>query len=280
MRSIRCAFLLGLLVARLPAGELIFQGSDTLGAKMVPQLTEAYQAGRPDLRFEISAEGSSSAFAGLLNGRCDIGMSSRVAKPEEHKRFETQGLRLTEHTVCYDMIAVIVNAENPVESFAVKDLEKIFTGEVTNWENYGGKGTISVYTRNTSSGTYKSFQKLAMNGRDYGEKTQKMPGGGDVHLEVSRNRLGIGYSGLAWAHKKGIRPVKIDGIAPVVANAPKHPLSRKLYFYTVGETSKEAADFIKWTTTSAEAAKIIDRVGFISLYTVDQARKEAEKRKK
>jgi phosphate transport system substrate-binding protein len=244
--------------------KLVFKGSDTLGAKMVPQLTEAYTAAGNNVGFEIAAEGSSAAFSNLLAGTADIGMSSRDVKSEETDAFTAKGEELVETIAGIDMIAVVVNKKNGVRDLTVKQIEGIFTGDITDWSEVGGAaGAISVYTRNTTSGTYKSFQEMAMDKRDYGSSTQKMAGTEQIATEVANNTNGIGYVGLAFAEKDGLRSVKVEGVAAKVKNKAKYPLSRSLYFYTVGKPEGEAKKFLDWATTSEKAAEVIEAVGFI-----------------
>jgi len=243
---------------------LVFKGSDTLGAKMVPQLTEAYTAAGNKVGFEIAAEGSSAAFSNLLAGTADIGMSSRDVKAEEKDAFTAKGEKLVEIVAASDMIAVIVNDKNGVRDLTVKQIEGIFTGDITDWSEVGGKaGAISVYTRNTTSGTYKSFQEMAMDKRDYGSSTQKMAGNEQIAAEVANNPNGIGYVGLAYAEKDGARAVKVAGVSAKPKNADSYALSRKLYYYVIGEPTGEAKKFLDWATTSDGAAKVIETVGFI-----------------
>src|SRR5260370_40821558 len=107
--------------------------------------------------------------------------------------------------VAYDGIAVIVNAGNPVKSLTKKQVEQIFTGEVTDWSAVGGSGgKISIYTRNTSSGTYSDFKELAMKKRDYAPGSQKMAGNGQIPAEVGKNPNGGGSLGLADTQCGGI----------------------------------------------------------------------------
>ncbi len=154
--------------------KLVIKGSDTLGAKMVPQLAEAYKAAGNNVNFEIAAEGSSQCFTALLDGTADFGMSSRAVKAKEKNQFATKGQELVEHVAGVDMIAVIVNEANGVKALTKEQVEGIFTGAITDWSEVGGKaGKINAYTRNTASGTYKTFQKLAMSKKDYGQNTQK-----------------------------------------------------------------------------------------------------------
>ncbi|MBG7608598.1 MAG: phosphate ABC transporter substrate-binding protein [Verrucomicrobia bacterium] len=246
--------------------KLVFKGSDTLGAKMVPQLTEAYTAAGNKVGFEIAAEGSSAAFSNLLAGTADIGMSSRDAKDKEKDAFTAKGQELVEIVAGYDMIAVVTNKKNGVRGLTVKQIEGIFTGDITDWSEVGGAaGAISVYTRNTTSGTYKSFQGMAMDKRDYGTSTNKMAGNEQIADEVANNANGIGYVGLAYADKDGLRSVKIDGEAAKPRNKDTYPLSRTLFYYTVGQPEGEAKKFLAWATGDPAAAKVINAVGFIAI---------------
>ncbi|MGB2403079.1 MAG: phosphate ABC transporter substrate-binding protein [Akkermansiaceae bacterium] len=244
--------------------KLVIKGSDTLGAKMVPQLAEAYKAAGNNVNFEIAAEGSSSCFTALLDGTADFGMSSRSVKANEKNKFATKGQELVEHVAGIDMIAVIVNESNGVKKLSKEQVEGIFTGAITDWSEIGGKaGTINAYTRNTASGTYKTFQKLAMSKNDYGQNTQKMAGNTQIADAVANDVNGIGYVGLAYLGADGIAPASVDGVLPTPEKASDYALSRNLYYYTVGEPAGETAKFINWATAAAEAAAVITKVGFI-----------------
>ncbi|MGJ8676623.1 MAG: phosphate ABC transporter substrate-binding protein [Akkermansiaceae bacterium] len=245
--------------------KLVIKGSDTLGAKMVPQLAEAYKAAGNNVSFEIAAEGSSTCFTALLGGTADFGMSSRGIKSSEKDSFAAAGKECLEHVAGVDMIAVVVNEANGVKSLTKAQIAGIFTGTITDWSEVGGKaGAINAYTRNTSSGTYKTFQKLAMDKKDYGENTQKMAGNEQIAAETAKDTNGIGYVGLAYVDRDGIAPVSVDGVLPTPDKASEYALSRNLYYYTVGEPTGEAAKFIKWSTTTPEAGAIIEKVGFIA----------------
>src|SRR4051794_3846778 len=126
----------GAIVAR---GEtLIIKGSDTLGAKLVPQLSEEFKAQHPDTTFNIAAEGSTTGIAAIIDGTAQIGMASRPTKPEEVAAAKAKGVTFKETIVAYDGIAVIVNSANPVKSLTKKQVEQIFTGDVRDWSAVGG----------------------------------------------------------------------------------------------------------------------------------------------
>ena len=244
--------------------KIVIAGSDTLGAKMVPQLKEAYVAAGNKVDFEIAAEGSSQAFTTLLAGTSDIGMSSRDVKEEETNKFAAKGQKLVEHVAGWDMIGIVINEKNGVRDLTLKQIEGIFTGDIKDWSEVGGKaGKISVYTRNTASGTYKTFQELAMKKRDYGTNTQKMAGNEQIATEVASNPNGIGYVGLAYTEKDGLKTAKVEGVTAKPRNKAEYPLSRKLYYYTVGEPTGESKKFLDWAIKSDAAKAIIDKVGFI-----------------
>ena len=171
------------------AEKLVIKGSDTLGAKLVPQLAEQFKAQHPGTTFDIAAEGSTTGIAAIIDGTAQIGMSSRRAKPAEVGAASAKGVHMKPTIVAYDGIAVIVNSGNPIKSLTKKQVEQIFTGDVTDWSAVGGSGgKISVYTRNTSSGTYSDFKELAMKKRDYAGGSQKMAGNEQIAAEVGKNR--------------------------------------------------------------------------------------------
>jgi phosphate transport system substrate-binding protein len=249
----------------LSAQKLVIKGSDTLGAKLVPTLAEEYKAGHSGVSFEIAAEGSTTGIAAIIDGTAQVGMSSRHAKPTEVSAGQAKGVKLKATTVAFDGMAVIVHATNPISKLTKRQVEQIFTGDVADWSAVGGQpGKFSIYTRNTSSGTYSDWKDLAMKKRNYAESSQKMAGNEQITAEVAKNPSGIGYVGLAYIHDPGIKVVAIDGLLPTRADivSGKYPYSRPTFYYTNGEPTGEAAKFIAFTL-SAEGQKIAEKVGFV-----------------
>src|SRR3954454_21346970 len=128
------------LMASAYADRLVIKGSDTLGAKLVPQLAEQFKAQNPGTTFDIAAEGSTTGVAAIIDGTAQIGMSSRRAKPAEMSAASAKGVHMKPTIVAYDGIAVIVSSGNSVKSLTKKQVEQIFTGEVTDWSAVGGSG--------------------------------------------------------------------------------------------------------------------------------------------
>jgi phosphate transport system substrate-binding protein len=259
--------ILGAAICLTRADTLVIKGSDTLGAKLVPQLAEEFKAQHPGTTFYIAAEGSTTGIAAIIDGTAQIGMSSREAKPQEIATAKSKGVELKPTTVAYDGLGVIVNASNPITNLTKKQVEQIFTGDVTDWSGVGGKpGKISVYTRNTSSGTYSDWKELAMKKRDYAPSAQKMAGHEQIAAEVGKNPDGVGYVGLAYMKASGIKIVTIDGVAPTQATvvAKQYPYARPTFYYTNGAPTGLAKDFVDFTIGPA-GQKIVDRVGFVPL---------------
>ena len=246
---------------------LVIKGSDTLGAKLVPQLSEEFKAQHPDTTFNIAAEGSTTGIAAIIDGTAQIGMASRPTKPEEVAAAKAKGVTFKETTVAWDGIAVIVNSANPVKSLTKKQVEQVFTGDVTDWSAVGGSaGKISAYTRNTSSGTYSEFKELAMKKRDYAPDSQKMAGNEQIASEVAKNPNGVGYVGLAYTKASGIKVIGIDGAMPskesVLGKA--YPYARPTFYYTNGEPAGVAKQFVDFTVSDA-GQKIVEQVGFVPI---------------
>jgi phosphate transport system substrate-binding protein len=247
------------------AQKLVIKGSDTLGAKLVPTLAEEYKAQRPGVSFEIAAEGSTTGISAVIDGTAQIGMSSRRAKPTEASAATAKGVTLKPIIVAYDGMAVIVNANSPIAKLTLRQVEQIFTGDVTDWSAVGGKpGKISVYTRNTSSGTYSDWKDLAMKKRDYAKSSQKMAGNEQIAAEVAKNPNGVGYVGLAYINAEGIKVVAIDGVIPSKETvlSKKYAYARPTFYYTNGDATGEAAKFIEFTLSDA-GQQIAGKIGFV-----------------
>lgn len=255
------------LATSAQADRLVIKGSDTLGARLVPQLAEAFKVQHPDITFDIAAEGSTTGIAAIIDGTAQIGMASRRAKPVEVGAASGRGVNMKPTIVAYDGIAVIVNSANPIKGLTRKQVEQIFSGDVIDWSAFGGNpGNISVYTRNTSSGTYSEFKELATKKRDYAPSAQKMAGNEQIASEVGKNVNGIGYVGLAYIKAGGIKLMAIDGAMPSVQSvqARTYAYARPTFYYTNGEPIGAAKEFLEFTIGPA-GQRIVGQVGFVPI---------------
>lgn len=263
IRSCIAPIVLAILTVSASAQSISIKGSDTLGAKLVPQLAEAFKSLHADVKFEIAAEGSSTAFPALANGTAQIGMSSRKAKPEEITAARAKGVTLNEIVVCHDMLVVITNKSNQIKALTKDQVAKIFTGQVKDWSEVGGRpGPISIYTRNTSSGTYRDWQTLAMRGRNYSSSSLKMASTEQIAQEVARNKNGIGYVGFAFAKASGVTNVMINGVKPIAANAATYIYSRACYLYVPESADDISKEFVAFASSPA-GQEIARKIGFV-----------------
>ncbi len=267
-KSALLALALGLAGLVDAAEKIVIKGSDTLGAKMVPQLAEEFKAIKSkegvEVIFEIAAEGSSTGIAAVIDGTADLGMSSRESKSTEQSKALLKGIKLDPIEVAKDGIAIVVNEANPMDEISAREVEKIFTGEVESWSSINGEsGGISIYTRNTSSGTYAVFQQMALRKRDYATSSQKMAGNEQIASEVAKNANGIGYVGLAYLGTPGIKTLPVDGVTP---EKPSYPFARPLYLYHDGnkELRPIVQEFVDFCL-DPRGQKIVTDVHFISV---------------
>lgn len=250
------------------AEKIVIKGSDTLGAKMVPQMAEEFKAMKAkegvSVIFEIAAEGSSTGVAAVIDGTADLGMSSRDAKRTEISKGLLEGVKMEPIVVAKDGIALVAHESNPLDEISRREVEKIFTGDVDSWTSINGKsGGISIYTRNTSSGTYAAFQDMALRKRDYASSSQKMAGNEQIASEVAKNPNGVGYVGLAYIGTPGVKVLPVEGIMPDNAD---YPFARPLYYYF--DANKDlrpiVKDFVDFCL-SAKGQRIVEAVHFISI---------------
>jgi len=242
---------------------LRIRGSDTLGAKLMTSLAEAYKRQGGKASFDIGAEGSSTGFSSLAAGTADIAMSSRKIKADERTLCRSKGVKLHEIEFAWDMICVIVHKNNPVTAMSKKQLMQVFCGDVIDWSEIDAPaGPISVYTRNSSSGTYRDFSWMAMKDRRYGVNTQKMAGNEQIAAEVAANVRGIGYVGHAFANEKNIKIVSVDRAWPDPAHVKDYPLSRPTFLYLNGEPQGEIRAFVDFCA-SARGREVITQGGFV-----------------
>ena len=231
------------------AGSLKSVGSDTMN-NLVALWTEGFKEHYPSVREGIEGKGSSSAPPSLMEGTSTFGPMSRDWKPTEIDAFKDKfGYAPTVIPTAIDMLAVYVHKDNPIEGLSLQQVDAIFSKNrnggakeaITTWGDLGLKGEwrdkpISLYGRNSASGTYGYFKEHALFKGDFQSSVKEQPGSSSVVQSVASDKFGIGYSGIGYktadvrAIPLGLSP---DGplIAPEAANAysGEYPLSRFLY---------------------------------------------------
>ncbi|MDD4921866.1 MAG: phosphate ABC transporter substrate-binding protein [Bacteroidales bacterium] len=247
------------------------KGSDTC-LPLSQKFAEVYGNKNPGSGIAVIGGGSGVGLSALLSGTTDIAQSSRKMKISEKLKIQEAGKSVKETIIAYDALAVIVNPSNPVSKMSREQLESVFTGKVTNWNQVGGPDLkIIVYSRETSSGTYEFFKEHVMNKKNFASSALLMAATGAVVQSVSQTKGAIGYVGLAYVEKdvKALTVSYDQGktyVAPNVANAKsrKYPITRPLYYYYLAGSSAKINPFVSFILSS-EGQKIVLAEGFVPL---------------
>ena len=227
---------------------------------VISALGEAFEARSSGVTFTYNPTGSGSGIQAVLEGRCDIGLSSRNLREEEI----SSGLTAT--VLAYDGIAVIVNPENPVTDLGVDVIAQVYTGEITNWKDIGGQDAeIVLIGREAGSGTRDGFESVTGT-EDACQYRQELTSTGDVITAVSQNPNAIGYASLASV-KDSVRAVSVGGVMPTEAAVKdgSYVIQRPFILVTksdapLSETAQAFFDF----ATSADAASLISDAGAVA----------------
>ena len=265
MRKIKCLAAAVLLAAvaltgcsQKTTGAVATDGSTSM-EKVIGALGESFEEANSGVTFTYNPTGSGSGIQAVLEGRCDIGLSSRDLKEEE----SSQGLTAT--VLAYDGIAVIVNPENPVEDLDMETIAKLYTGEITNWKDVGGKDAqVVLIGREAGSGTRDGFESITGTAENC-QYRQELTSTGDVITAVAQNPDAIGYASLASV-KDSVRAVTVNGVAPSEATVKDGSYVIQRPFVLVTKTDAQlsaAAQAFYDFATSADAAQLISDAGAV-----------------
>ena len=270
------------------SGNLSSVGSDTLNNVMT-LWAENFKKEYPNVRIQIEGKGSSTAPPALISGTAQLGPMSREMKPTELDEFEKKfGYPPTKVRVAIDALAVYVNKDNPLEQLTLQQVDAVFsktrscggTADLGTWGALGLSGAwaqkpVSLYGRNSASGTYGFFKEHALCNGDFRDTVKEQPGSASVVQGVSEDMYGIGYSGIGYK-TSGVKSLALaakDG-APFVSTDPanvyagKYPLARFLYVYVNQPPNKPADPLVKQFLAfvlSQEGQTIVVKDGYLPL---------------
>jgi phosphate transport system substrate-binding protein len=233
------------------SGNISSVGSDTLN-NLMTHWAETFSRFYPNAKVQIEGKGSSTAPPALIAGTAQLGPMSREMKGTEVDQFEKKfGYKPLAIRTSVDALAVFVNKDNPIKCLSMSQVDAIFsksrrTGhkeDINTWGQLGLTGEwsqkpISLYGRNSASGTYGFFKEHVMKNGDYKDTVKEQPGSAAVVQGVTVDRYGAGYSGIGYA-TAGVRPVPLsekDGGKCVEATADNaysgaYPMARFLFVY-------------------------------------------------
>jgi phosphate transport system substrate-binding protein len=239
------------------SGNVSSVGSDTLN-NLMTHWAETFQKFYPNAKVQIEGKGSSTAPPALISGTAQLGPMSREMKGTELDAFEKKyGYKPTPIRTSVDALAVFVNKDNPIKCLSFKQVDGMFSksrrqgGEdITTWGQLGltsewANKPISLYGRNSASGTYGFFKEHALKNGDFKDIVKEQPGSAAVVQGATVDRFAVGYSGIGYV-TAGVRAVALtekDGGKCVEATADNsysgaYPLARFLYVYVNKAPSK------------------------------------------
>lgn len=268
------------------SGNLNSIGSDTLN-NLMTYWSEEFRSVYPNVNIQIEGKGSSTAPPALIEGTSQLGPMSRKMKDKELDAFEKQfGYKPTAIRVAIDALAVFAHKDNPVSGLTLQQVDSVFSSTykrggapIEDWGQLGltaewAAKPVSLYGRNSASGTYGYFKKTALKKGDYKSTVKEQPGSSAVVQGVASDLGGLGYSGIGYK-TSGVKALALaadDGVMyePSMENclSGKYPLARFLYVYVnkkPGETlDKLTLEFIK-SVLSKKGQEIVVKDGYFPL---------------
>ena len=259
--------LLGLVASTDAAPLDVFKGKEGTinisgGTAHIPVMRDAAQSimkTNPNIRITVAGGGSGVGVKMVGEGLVQIGNTGRQLKPDEIKNYG-----LVSFPFAIDGVAVVVHPQNPVSELSQQQLTSIFSGQITNWQQVGGKNArITLYSREDGSGTRETFETLAIKNGKTATSANVVNSNGAMKTAVSRDVNALGYVGIGHLNAQ-IKGIVLDGMKPSQQNATNgsYRVTRLLYMNTKGNPQGVVADFINYIY-SADGRKIITKAGYI-----------------
>jgi len=249
------------------AGNLVIKGSTTV-LPIAQKAVEAYMKANPDVSISLSGGGSSNGIKAIIDGSTDIANASRFIKDKEVKMAVEKGVYPVPYAIAYDSIIPVVHPSNPMTNITLDQLKAIYMGKITNFKEVGGPDLkIVVCSRDTSSGTYETWEGKVMKKERVTPRAQLMASNGAVVQAVSNNKYAIGYIGIGYVNSsvKSLTVNGIQGTNETTLNGT-FPISRPLFMFTNGWPTGDALNFINYMLNPEKGQKHVADSGYVPLY--------------
>lgn len=248
------------------AGEVVIKGSTTV-LPIAQAAAEKYMEANPDTKITVSGGGSGNGIKAIIDGSTDIADASRFIKEKEVQAAIEKGVYPVPFAVAMDALLPVVHPSNPITDLTPEQLRKIYTGEIKNWKQVGGPSmAIAVVGRDTSSGTYETWETKIMGKERVNERALIAASNGAMVQTVAQNKLAIGYIGLGYLNET-VKAVKVEGVmgSNETALNGKYPVSRYLYMFTNGWPEADPLNFINFILSPAGQDVVAD-TGYVPLH--------------
>jgi phosphate transport system substrate-binding protein len=250
------------------------KGSDTM-VNLVQILAEEYMDKNPGTPIAVLGGGSGTGITGLINQTCDIANTSRDIRPKEIDQAWDKGVSPKPFVVAVDGLSIVVNEKNPVEQLTVAQVGAMYRGEIKNWQAVGGaKQAVSLYGRQSNSGTYVFMQEFVLGNKNYSTDMKEMNGNAQILEGILQDEGAVGYVYDENKQiRKGIKILKISreasgtGYMPTdkaAVDSGAYPIARPLYMATNGKPKGAVAAFLQWIV-GPEGQAIVEREGFFTV---------------
>lgn len=251
--------------ACLASDQISIKGSTTV-LPIAQRTAEVFMNKNSDVNISVQGGGSGVGIAALIDGTTDIADASRAIKDKELKKAVSNGVIPKANVVAMDGIAVIVNNSNSLKKLSIKQIKAIYTGKISNWPDVGGSGgQIVVISRDSASGTFEAFSKLALSKSRVRPDALLSASNQAVAQTVARTPGAIGYVGLGYV-SDNVKAITVNGVEclkeTVLTGA--YPLARPLFMYTNGKPTgviKVYLDFV----LSKEGQRLVEKEGYVGL---------------
>ena len=241
-------------------GSLVTISGSTSVGPLAEKLAMKYEE-ENDVKIEVNQIGSSAGITNAISGVSQIGMSSRDLKQEE------KDSNLQELIIAYDGIVVVAHPSNPVKDLTMEQVKQIFTGEITNWKEVGGKDMeIVVVSREDGSGSRDAFQEIV--GYESGQLIKNAivaSGNGNIKTTVAMNKHAIGFISFEYVDES-VSTMDINGVQAKAENvlAGQYELSRPFLFVHKEDVPESAKQFMEFILTP-EGQKVVESAGAVPL---------------
>lgn len=245
---------------------IYIKGSDTM-LGLTSDLAEIYMKENPGVSIRIEGGGTAEGIKSLIKNEIDICTASRNLKPEEAKLLaDYYGSLGMVFLIAKDGLSIYLNPGNNINNLSLQQLKQIYTGEIKNWKNIGGKDArIIPVTRNPNSGTYFFFKEHILDGEEYTDDKIIKSTTGEIINFVAENENAIGYGGMGY--QGNVIHSKIEGVEPNSENIRNdtYPITRYLHFFTTKIPGGKVKSFIDWVLSPA-GQSVIRKSGYIPLW--------------
>lgn len=240
-------------------------GSTTVGP-IVKEFAAYYMKNNPEVNITVSESGSGNGAKSLINGLCEVASMSRFMKDNEFKAAIENGVYPVAHAVAVDGIALVVHPANPIKGLTIGQVRDIYTGKITNWNQVGGPDrAIIVISRDTNSGTYETFEELALQNARMAPNVEYVGSNGAMRQRVQSTPTAIGFLGLGFTDRT-VKALEINNVVPTqqTVASGRYPIARPLFLFTNGYPAMgtHLHAFVNLYLTR-RGQEIIEAIGFV-----------------